>query len=106
MNTELKALVTVLVTTGSLVIDFVDKKGAAAEMADGEKLFLSVQPAVTNWSDLKAEIAALSVPANQQDLEAFVIAQVAGVPAKAQAIIAATIKAAEVADMYYAALKM
>ena len=94
MNTELKAMLTVLFKIFALGKDLVLKSGAAADVADVTAIAIAVPPVISNFSDLQVEIASLSQPANLADILSFIGGQVAGIDsnAKAQAILTASLK--------------
>ena len=93
MNTEIKALVDAAFDIGSEILDVVDSKGAVAEITDAEALLLAIPPVVQNWPQLKTDIAGLAGTQGQADLAAYVLTKAtgAGVPANANAALAAVI---------------
>lgn len=92
MNEGLKACVAVGFATLKLVIDVVEKKGTTAAIADLEKIASDVPAVVSNFSDLKAEVLALTSAANEEDLLASILAGVATVSGSTK--IAAIVQAA------------
>lgn len=96
MNTELKAMLTVLFKLFGLGKDLVAKAGMIQDMTDVTTIAMAVPAIVTNWSDLQVEVAALTTPANLADILSFITAQFVGIDsdAKAQAILTAAIKMA------------
>ena len=107
MNTELKAIIDALVDVEGAVVDAVGKAAfASVTMPALMKVGMDMPNVISNWSDLQAEVAALSVPANQQDLEAYVLSKVSGATPKAQAIIASAVTLVNGALQLVTALKM
>ena len=95
MNVELKAILTILFAFGKLAKDVVEKAGITQNIADLEVIAVGIPAAVSNFSDLQAEISALeSNPAAMTDILAFIGSQFTGISgdAHAQAILSAACK--------------
>ncbi len=94
MNTELKALLTVLFAVTKLVEDLVKKAGVFTEVADLMPLFAGIPTVVASFGDLEAEVKALGTPANEADVLAFISSEFGLVSndAKAAKILAAALK--------------
>lgn len=91
MNVELKALLDLVFDGESLVVQLVAKANFMVLLPQIFKILsMDVPPAVSNWSDLAAEIAALPGSAQEADLIAYIEQKFAGAydNAKAQLILA------------------
>jgi hypothetical protein len=96
MNTELKAMLTVLFKLYGLGKDLVTNAGVIADMSDVTGVALSVPAIISGFNDCKVEIDALVQPANLADILAFVASSFVGIDSdvKAQAILTASLKLA------------
>jgi hypothetical protein len=94
MNTELKSVLAVIFALGKLGKDVIEKAPLTQEVADLEAAAIAIPAVISNAPSLQSEIQALSQPANEADIIAFIISQFAGVSsdAHAQAILAASLK--------------
>ena len=91
MNTELKAIIAALLGIEVVGMDIVKKDASTIIMADAMALLPKALAAVSNMSDLHAEIAALKTPANEQDLLAYVAGLFTSSDAKTQGIVNAAV---------------
>lgn len=107
MNQELKAIIDLLATLEKAGADALGKKDfSTVTVPDLLPLLTQIPSVVSNFGNLKAEVGALLLPANQQDLEAYVLSKFTGVSAKAQAIIAGVIALVNAGEQFYSALKL
>lgn len=96
MNTELKAMLTVIFKLITLGKDLVAKAGIATDVSDVTAIALSVPALIANFDSAKAEIDALIEPANLADILAFVTSSFVGISGDlhAQKILDASLKLA------------
>lgn len=96
MNTELKAMLSVIFAMVKFVMDVVEKQGVTQDIADLTPIMTALPTIVSGYSTIVAEMEALNQPANLQDLLAFIGTEFAGLESneKAQAILTASLKLA------------
>jgi hypothetical protein len=86
MNTELKAMIQTVFDIVSVVKGAIAKENFVTALLPAlYKIAADIPAVVSNWSDLQAEVSALSGASADADLVAFVVSQVAGVTSNAQA---------------------
>lgn len=106
MNQSLKAILDELLDLEKVAVDVVGKKDfSAVTVMDLMTAGKDIPAVVSNFSDLKAEIAALTNTANQADLEAYVISKIGGVSTKAAGIIEAAVACVLAGEKLFIAIK-
>lgn len=95
MNSELKSLINLVFDAEGMVAALIAKENFFTLLPKVFSVLTQDLPsAITNWGDLKNEIAALSGSAQEADLLAFIQSKfILAIPSeKAQAILAAILK--------------
>lgn len=94
MNTELRALISLIFDSEKLIQDGISKNYFSL-VTDAMALIGDVPYALMTWNDLLPELKALNTPANEQDLLSFIGQKLAAIPqlagAQPKAIMEATV---------------
>jgi hypothetical protein len=94
MNTEMKALIKLIIGLVKTGIDVTTRGGMIADIEDIGKLVPLTISAFSNWNDLLTEIKALPGSAQEQDFIAFIQSEIPEITdnAKIQGILTSIVK--------------
>lgn len=94
MNTELKALFSLVLDGYQIVQSAIAKQNFFFFLPQIYQVAMDIAPAVANWNDLQPEILALSGSEQEADLAAFIEQKfgVIGAGPEAQAVVSASLK--------------
>lgn len=94
MNTELKALVSLVIGVVKAGIDIYEKKGLMTIFENLQNVAGFIMPVIQNWSDLQAELKALEGTDQEKDLIDFIAKELnlLVTDPKAQQVLASSVK--------------